>query len=178
VGKLEPHKGADLLPAAAAAAPGARLVVAGDGPLAARVARECAARGVAVSLRGERPHDEVLSLMRAADVLLFPARWEEPLSRTLLEAGSLGLPAVALATGGNADIIADGETGLLVARPAELGPALAALLADPARRARLGAAARTHVAAHFAEEVVVPRVEALYREVRATKDEGRTMGGE
>ncbi|MGN6563716.1 MAG: glycosyltransferase family 4 protein, partial [Thermomicrobiales bacterium] len=166
-GKLEPHKGADLLPDALAAAPGARLVVAGSGPLDGFVARECAARGVPVELRGELPHDEVLALMRCAAALIFPARWEEPLTRTLLEAGACGLPAVALATGGTPDIIADGETGLLAAEPADLGPLLAALLADPARRVRLGAAARTHIAAHFSEAAVVPRVEALYRRLVA-----------
>jgi glycogen(starch) synthase len=167
VGKLEPHKGADLLPAAVAAVPGARLVVAGDGLLAGAVAAGCAARGVPLELLGERPHDEVLALMRAADALIFPARWEEPLTRTLLEAGSMGLPAVALATGGTPDIISDGETGLLADTPAGLGPALAALLADPALRERMAAAAPRHIAATFAERVVVPRVEALYREVIA-----------
>jgi len=169
VGKLEPHKGADLLPAAVAAVPGARLVVAGDGPLAGEIAAGCAARGVPLELLGERPHDAVLTLMRAADVLIFPARWEEPLTRTLLEAGSVGLPAVALATGGTPDIIIDGETGLLADSPAGLGPALAALLADPARRDRMAAAAPRHIAATFAEGVVVPHVEALYREVIAEK---------
>lgn len=177
VGKLEVHKGADLLPAAMAAAPGARLIVAGDGPLAATVARGCATRGVAVEMLGERPHDEVMALMRSAGVLLFPARWEEPLTRTLLEAGMAGLPAVALATGGNADIIVDGETGVLVERPADLGPALAATLADPARCARLGAAARARVAAEFGEDVVVPRVEALYRDVVEGLKAGSPLSG-
>ncbi|MGN6813377.1 MAG: glycosyltransferase [Thermomicrobiales bacterium] len=172
VGKLEPHKGADLLPDALAAAPGARLVVAGSGPLDGFVARECAARGVPVELRGELPHDEVMALMRAADVLIFPARWEEPLTRTLLEAGACALPVVALATGGTPDIIADGETGLLATEPAGLGLRLAALLADPARRARLGAAARTRIAAHFSEAVVVPHVEALYRRLVAAVPAG------
>jgi glycogen synthase len=166
-GKLEPHKGADLLPEALAAAPGARLVVAGSGPLEGQVARKCAARGVQVELRGELPHDEVLALMRRAAALLFPARWEEPLTRTLLEAGACGLPAVALATGGTPDIITDDETGLLAAQPADLGPLLAALLADPARRARLGTAAQARIAAHFSEAVVVPRVETLYHRLVA-----------
>ncbi len=167
VGKLEAHKGADLLPAAVAAVPGTRFIVAGTGPLAEQIARECAARGVRPELLGERPNDEVIALMRAADALIFPARWEEPLTRTLLESGSVGLPAVALAVGGNPDIIRDGETGLLATTPEGLGPALASLLADPARRARMSVAAREHIAANFAEAVVVPRVEALYRELVA-----------
>jgi glycosyltransferase involved in cell wall biosynthesis len=166
VGKLEEHKGADLLPAALAAVPAARLVVAGDGPLMSEVRAECARRGVRAEFLGERPNGEVLELMRRAAVLLFPARWEEPLTRTLLEAGSMGLPAVALATGGNPDIIEDGVTGLLADEPAGLGPAIAVLLADPPRRADMGAAARARIAANFTEDVVVPRVEQLYREIR------------
>jgi glycosyltransferase involved in cell wall biosynthesis len=166
VGKLEEHKGADLLPAAMTAVPNARLVVAGDGPLLPEVRAACAGRGVRAEFLGERPNGEVLDLMRRAAVLLFPARWEEPLTRTLLEAGSMGLPAVALAVGGNADIIKDGVTGTLTSDPGALGPALVALLADPARRASMGAAARAHIAAKFTEDVVVPQVEQLYREIR------------
>ncbi len=103
--------------------------------------------------------------MRQAAVLLFPARWEEPLSRTLLEAGAAGLPVVGLATGGTPDIVVDGETGLLVQRPDGLGAALARLLDDRERRLAMGTAARERIAARFAEEVVMPRVEELYREV-------------
>ena len=166
VGKLEEHKGADLLPTALAAVPGMHLLVAGEGPLEAEVRAECARRGVRVDFLGQLPNGEVLELMRRAAALIFPARWEEPLTRTLLEAGSMGLPAVALATGGTPDIIRDGITGLLVDAPSALGPALAALLADPARRASMGVAARAHIAAHFTEQVVVPQVEALYRELQ------------
>ena len=164
VGKLEEHKGADLLPAALAAVPQARLVIAGEGPLEGAIRADCARRGVRAEFLGQRPNGEVLELMRHATALLFPARWEEPLTRTLLEAGSMGLPAVALATGGTPDIIRDGETGLLAADPADLGPALATLLADPARRARMGTAARAQIAAHFTEDVVVPQVERLYQD--------------
>ena len=141
-------------------------MVAGDGPLSSEVRAECARRDVCADFLGERPNGEVLELMRRAAVLLFPARWEEPLARTLLEAGSMGLPAVALAVGGNPDIIQDVVTGVLADDPAALGPALAALLADPTRRASMGIAARAHIAANFTEDVVVPRVEQLYREVR------------
>lgn len=164
-GKLEPHKGADLLPLAMAAIPQARLLVAGDGPLAGQIAAEAAARNLQLALLGERPHHEVLALMRQADVLLFPARWEEPLTRTLLEAGSLGLPAIALNVGGNSDIILDGQTGLLVDDPEQLGPALATLLAQPVRRAAMAVAAQQQIAGHFSEAVVIPQVEQLYREL-------------
>ncbi len=173
VGKLEGHKGADLLPAAMASVPQARLLIAGDGPLADQIARDAAARKVPIEFLGERPNAEVLALMQEADILLFPARWEEPLTRTLLEAGSMGLPAVALAVGGNADIIRDGESGVLVAEAAELGPALARLLAEPARRASMTTAAQAQIASHFSEGVVVPQVEALYRALIAQRHAGQ-----
>jgi glycosyltransferase involved in cell wall biosynthesis len=166
-GKLEPHKGADLLPDALAAAPGARLVVAGSGPLDGFVARECAARGVPVELRGELPHDEVLALKRCAAAQIFPARWEEPLTRTLLEAGACGLPAVALATGGTPDIIADGQNGRLVADMDAFAAALHELLDDPAQRARLAAGAQATARECFSAGVVAAQVEGLYAAVLA-----------
>lgn len=168
VGKLEHHKGADLLPSALASARGATLVVAGDGPLRAWIETECARRGINVELRGEVANEEVARLMRVATLLLFPARWEEPLSRTLLEAGAAGLPVIALATGGTPEIVRDGVTGLLVDRPAHLAGAVAELLGDRQRLRSYGIAARTQIAEHFSRDVVVPRMERLYRGALAT----------
>lgn len=168
VGKLEHHKGPDLLPGALASSPGATLVVAGDGPLRGRIEAECARRGINVEMHGEVANDEVARLMRVATLLLFPARWEEPLSRTLLEAGAAGLPVVALATGGTPEIVLDGLTGLLVDRPDQLAGAVAGLLEDTRRPREYGVAARARIAEHFSRDVVVPRIEAVYREALAS----------
>lgn len=167
VGKLERHKGADLLPSALAAVPGARLIVAGEGSLRAAVERDCTRLGVHVEMRGEVSNEIVGQLLRAASLLIFPARWEEPLSRTLLEAGAAGLPVVALATGGTPEIVLHDETGLLVERPEELATALAELLQDRDRLRSFGARARGHISAHFSRDAVAPRFEALYREAFA-----------
>ena len=73
----------------------------------------------------------------------------EALGMTYLEAQAAGLPVVCGDSRGGADIVADGETGLLA--PLGDAPAFAkaveALLAEPARRARLGAAAAAKAAA-------------------------------
>jgi glycosyltransferase involved in cell wall biosynthesis len=75
----------------------------------------------------------------------------------LLQYMALGLPAVASPHGVNAEIVAHGEDGLLAESPEEWEAALEQLLADPALRARLGAAARTKVAAHYSVEALFPR---------------------
>jgi glycosyltransferase involved in cell wall biosynthesis len=81
-----------------------------------------------------------------------------------------GRPVVASAVGGLADIVLDDTTGILV--PAGDATALRAgihqLLADPARRLRMGEAGRER-AASYAAGVVVPQIERVYREAIAER---------
>jgi len=165
VGKLEPNKGAELLvPALAAAKTAWPTLVLGDGKLRETLSLAAEAAGVGLNITPWLPNDEALRQMAGASGLLFPSAWPEPLSRVLLEASALGLPIVAMNTGGTPDIIRDGETGLLAAGLPAFAAAIAHLEADPALRARLGAAAREHAQATFSKEVVVPQVEAVYAE--------------
>jgi len=172
-GKLEPNKGAALLPeifrALRARAPLERLppftlVVAGAGALRQQLECEVRALGVPARFLDWAGHDEVLRLMARCDLLLFPSSWGEPLSRVLLEAACLGAPILAMPTGGTPDILCDGRTGALAATPEAFAARLAALLADPAERRRLGAGARA-AAGRFAVQTVLPRYEALYATV-------------
>jgi len=169
-GKLEPNKGAGLLPAIfqelarlAPQAPPFTLAIAGDGALRGRLEGELRALGVAATFLAWASHDEVLRLMARCDLLLFPSAWGEPLSRVLLEASALGAPILAMPTGGTPDIVRDGETGALAATPGAFAARLAALLADPGQRRRLGANARGAARDHFAVDALTPRYEALYR---------------
>ncbi len=68
-------------------------------------------------------------------------------------------------TGGTPSAIRDGEDGALEPTPAGLARRMAALLAQPARRAALGAAARRTAQQRYARDVVVRQVEALYEAV-------------
>ncbi|MEI7772740.1 MAG: glycosyltransferase family 4 protein, partial [Chloroflexales bacterium] len=167
-GKLEPNKGAGLLPAIFRqlrdlGAPPFTLVVAGDGALRAPLGRELADLGVDARFLAWAGHDEVLRLMARCDLLLFPSAWGEPLSRVLLEAASLGAPTLAMPTGGTPDIIADGVNGALEATPQAFAARLRDLLADPAEARRLGAAARAAARARYDIPAVIPRYEDLYR---------------
>jgi glycogen synthase len=172
VGKLQRNKGAHLLPEALSAARDRRgglprLLIAGNGELDSELRRELTARGIDFQiLGGWIDHDEVLRLMHQAELLLFPSAWGEPLSRVLLEALSAGACIAAINTGGTADAIVDGVSGVLVQDAEELGRAVAALLDDPERRERLRTGARQIARERFAPAVVAAEVEAVYAAAR------------
>jgi glycogen synthase len=174
-GKLEHNKGAHLLPAALLAArdSGADLpplVIAGAGELESSLRAELTTHGLAHQFAGGWvEHDEVLRLMRHAEVLLFPSAWGEPLSRVLLEASAAGACIAAIETGGTGDIIEHESSGVLARDEIELGRALADLLHDSQRRARLRAGAERVARERFAADVVAAQVEALYQTMRETK---------
>lgn len=162
VGKLEENKGARLLvPALVASGQKLPLVVLGEGSLAHTVRFDAAAAGIPLVMRGWAEREDVLRTLSRARALLFPALWPEPLSRVLLEALALGVPAAAMDTGGTGEILRDGA-GLLAASVAGLGQALGRLLTDEALRERTAACARVRARA-FAPEALVPRYEAVYR---------------
>ena len=166
-GKLDLNKGvSQLLPVVAAAALDVPLLIVGDGPERGRLEAEARASGLQVRFLGWQPHNQVLAWMRHALALVFTSHWREPLSRVLLEASAVGCPIAAMATGGTADIIVDGETGLLAGNVEELARQVSRLGSDPALRAQLGAAARRHVARTFDSCIVVSRIEAMYEQLR------------
>ena len=166
-GKLDVNKGvSQLLPAVGAAKLDVPLVVVGDGPERPQLEAEARAAGGNVRFTGWLPHAEVLAWMRDTRALVFTSHWREPLSRVLLEASAVGCPIAAVATGGTADIVVDGETGLLSRSTGELARHVARLCADAALRARLGDAARRRMERRFDTAVVVARFEALYEALR------------
>ena len=108
-------------------------------------------------------------LYRGADVFVFPTLYE-PFGNVCLEALASGLPCVFSPYSGGAEIVEDGESGLVMKSPADPGEAarLIRICMDEARAARMGAAAR-EVAARFTVEANADQTETLYREVAAEK---------
>lgn len=167
--RLEPLKGVDAviraLPDLARRFPGVVHVVAGTGDDAPRLRALAAEVGVSdrVVFAGRVEGGRKTALYRAADLFVLPNRVvgnrQEGYGLVFAEAGLQGLPAVAGRSGGVADAVADGETGLLVdgASQAAVTAAIAELLADPARRAAMAAAARTR-----AEAATWPRLRESY----------------
>jgi glycosyltransferase involved in cell wall biosynthesis len=161
VGRLEPRKGpldlARAAPAIRAGAPGARIVLVGDDPYDS--APQYVAQVRAVEGIEHVPWvADGAAVMRHFDVLVVPSH-QEPFGPVLAEALAAGTPVVATRVACLSEVVADGETGRLVApgRPDELAAAVLEVLG---RRAQMGAAARER-AQRFGADAYADRVEAI-----------------
>jgi glycosyltransferase involved in cell wall biosynthesis len=111
---------------------------------------------------------DVAACLDAVDVAIHASN-REPFGRVLLEAMAVGRPVIAPREGGPVEIVADGETGLLVPPrdPDALAAAIVALLTDRARAEAMGRAARARVAAVFDIHVHARAVEGVFDEILA-----------
>jgi glycosyltransferase involved in cell wall biosynthesis len=167
IGRLIPIKGFDVLlrafERARAELPELTLSIAGSGPLEQEL-RDAAPEGV--TLLGHV--DGVGPLLEEHAVVVVPSRGEG-FGMVALEAAERGRAAIVSDVGGLPEIVASGETGLVVP-PVDDG-ALAAtiveLASDPARVRAFGAAARARALAQFSPESAVEGVERVYRSTAA-----------
>lgn len=165
VGRLVPEKGVRVLAHAAAqlGTPNARVIFIGDGPERAALEAIRARFGLQdrVQFTGFRPHDEVPSILKRADVLVLPSLSEE-LGSVLLEAMSAGVAIVASRTGGIPSLVHHEINGLLVppGDPAELAAALDRVLTDESLAARLRSGARAQAGRDW--NAVAARVLEVY----------------
>jgi glycogen(starch) synthase len=166
VGKLEPNKAPDrLFPIMRATAVRLPLVIAGEGSLEKSLRRKAARGPLEVRFVGWVETDMALRLMRQATALVFPSRWDEPLSRVLLEALGAGAVLIVEPTGGSEEIVVQGESGLLGRNAEELAAALRRVLTEAGLASKLRQGARRRAKEHFSKDVIIPKVEELYRRV-------------
>jgi phosphatidylinositol alpha-1,6-mannosyltransferase len=178
VSRLVPRKGMDVLIDAAATLsarfPDLTVAIAGRGRDAERLAGRVAELGAPVRLLGGVSDADLPRLVAAADVfaMLCRNRWlgleQEGFGIVFLEAAAAGVAQVAGASGGAAEAVEDGVTGVLVRRPTEAGDvarAIAGLLDDPTARAAMGRAARTRAEASFDYDLLAPRLSASLGDV-------------
>jgi starch synthase len=192
-GRLNPMKGITALLASASRVlsemPGVRWVLVGeaDSRQVADDVRELFGRDPAlrerVVLLGKLPRRQVAMLFRIADVVVVPSIYE-PFGYVAIEAMAAGAPLVATDTGGLAEIVEPGRTGLLVpVHPRTAGPwevdveALARaqirLLRDPSLGRRLGEAAAERAVTRFEAAIMVEETVEAYREALAFAQEAR-----
>jgi len=153
-GRLAPEKGfADAVDAARIA--GLPLVVAGDGPERDKLVAR--ANGADVRFTGPLEPARLAELRREASAAVVPSRFAEILPLAALEAMAAGLPVVAAASGGLAEIVPD--EGLYA--PGDVG-ALAERLRALAGRAEAGERALAAVRARCSPEIVAAQLGALY----------------
>jgi glycosyltransferase involved in cell wall biosynthesis len=155
-GRLAEEKGVEEL---AVAAREMNLVVAGDGPL----------RHLLPQALGMVPHDVLEELYARAAVFVLPSR-SEGFGVVCAEAMAHGKPVVASRVGGLAELVVDGETGILVppCRPDLLRAALERLLEDPELRRRMGRAGRERMKALCNWDRVTDLTLTVYQEAVGT----------
>jgi starch synthase len=175
VGRVTRQKGLPvLLRAAAELDPAAQLVLcagqADTAELQAEVGglaqRLQATRSGVIWIPGMLAKTEVIQILSHATVFACPSLYE-PLGIVNLEAMACGTAVVASAVGGIPEVVADGETGLLVppGDEAALAAAINALIRDPARSAQLGARGRARAVADFSWAAIAAQTAALYAEI-------------
>lgn len=170
VGRAVAKKGFDDLLTALALLPPAlhwRWTHIGGGALLAGLRSQAAALGLAgrIDWQGPQAQQSVIAACRDADLFVLPAKIaadgdRDGLPNVLMEAQSQGLVCLATAVSAIPELVRDGETGTLVppGDPAALAAALARLIADPAERARLGAAGARRVRSSFGHEAGLDRI--------------------
>jgi len=170
IGRMVAEKGYPELFEALARVPGLTLACVGtrlesdhEGDIAGALARAQADPAVAARIRLLGYRTDVAALLRGADLFVLPSH-REGMPRSIIEAMMTGLPVVATRIRGAREQVVDGETGFLVPvrEPKALAEALSRLAADPALRARLGAAGRARALDLYDEAKVIARqIEAL-----------------
>ncbi len=175
VSRLVPRKGMDVLIGAAGRLAGSYpdlvVAIAGDGRELGHLQGLAAESPAAVHVLGRVSDEDRADLLGAADVFVMACRnrWlgleQEGFGIVFLEAAAAGVPQIAGDSGGAAEAVLDGVTGLVVECPEDPGAvaqALRSLLADPSRRRRMGRAARSRVQESFDNDVLASRLaEAL-----------------
>lgn len=140
------------------------LKLIGDGPLR----RDCTAlvtsaqRQQWVEFTGDS--SQVAEQMRGLDVFVLPSL-AEGISNTILEAMASSLPVIATAVGGNVELVADGQSGCLVASGdvAAMSAAIELYVDDAALRSRHGAYGRQLVESHFSLPRMLARYDQIYQ---------------
>ncbi|MFG1845129.1 glycogen synthase [Micromonospora carbonacea] len=191
VGRITKQKGLPYLLRAARELPeDTQLVLLAGAPDTAEIAAEV--EGLVAELRAKRsgvvwvaemlPKHEVIQVLTHATVFVCPSVYE-PMGIVNLEAMACETAVVATATGGIPEVVADGETGLLVpieqaadgsGTPldpqrfvADLAAAVNRVLADPAKAGELGRAGRVRAVEHFSWDAIAARTVEVYRAVGA-----------
>jgi glycosyltransferase involved in cell wall biosynthesis len=170
VGRLTAIKGLRVLIEAFLEArkvnPHIKLTLVGDGPDRELLERLSAPADDRISFRGALSQAEVAEELRNADIFVLPS-FAEGVPVVLMEAMASGLPVICTSVGGVPELVAQGESGLLVP-PGDvhsLVDAIVELSTDASARQRMGMAGRNTVLADFDADVEAARIGALFRGV-------------
>ncbi len=152
----------------ASAQPRARFLLVGDGVLRPEIERQVADMGLkeCFVFAGLAAPDAVPSLIQAMDVVVHTAAWEG-LARVIPQALAVGKPVVGFALDGTPEAIEHGVTGFLARPydPVDVAKHVLEILDDEPRRVAMGERGRTFAATNFSIDVMVERINAVYRQL-------------
>ena len=150
-----------------------RLVIVGEGPLRDEIAGILAAAGTLELAWLPGARDDIAQIMRSLDAFVLPSL-AEGISNTILEAMASGLPVVATAVGGNAELVEDGRTGIVVPPLDDdaLARALLAYASDSERGRTAGRAGRARAERLYSVDAMVAQYCALYERLIASRLSG------
>ena len=176
VSRLVPRKGFDtLIRAAAALAPSRpklRVVIGGKGRDTDRLQKLIKQTHAPVTLLGRVSNEDLPLLYASADLsaMLCRTRWagleQEGFGIVFSEAAACGVPQVAGQSGGSAEAVVDGVTGLVIDEPsnvAKVARAIDALLGDKSKLQAMGVASRERALAEFDYNVLTARLAAVLK---------------
>ena len=171
ISRLVPRKGFDTVIRAAALLRSSRprlvVAIAGGGRDRERLERLATELDAPVRFLGRVSHDDLPRLYGCGDLyaMLCRNRWagleQEGFGIVFVEAAACGVPQVAGDSGGAAEAVADGKTGIVVRDPSDhrhVADVFAELLDDPARRVQMGVAARRRAETEFSYDVLAERL--------------------
>ena len=165
-GRLTAQKSLRVALEAVAAVDGVELLIAGEGDERAAIERDIAELGLGgrVRLLGAQPRARVVELFAAVDASILSSSWEN-FPHTVVEALAAGTPVLATATGGVAEVVHEGENGLLVpvGDAGALADAIRRFFDDDELRRRLRAASAGSVADYAPDRVFTQLEETLLR---------------
>ena len=143
--------------------PFAKLVIVGDGPVRSNLTRLSKELGLDFSLMWLGERNDIPDLLRCFDIFVQTSIFEG-MSNTILEAMASSLPIIATDTGGNPEVVSNGENGILVpvGGITELSGALQRYLSDPALRYKHGSNSRRRAIDCFDLSLMAARYAEMY----------------
>jgi glycosyltransferase involved in cell wall biosynthesis len=176
VGRLSEEKGLRTLLQAWRSIPDIPLKIAGGGPLLSELQSMTSADEFRqVEILGSRPHDEILRLLNNARLLIFPSEWYEGFPMTIVEAFACGVPVLGSNIGSTAEIIEEGQNGLLFKSgdPEDLAENARIAWDQTHTLKRMGAGARKIYENQYTAEENYRTLISIYKRAQEIHDEGQ-----
>jgi glycosyltransferase involved in cell wall biosynthesis len=155
--------------------PAVHFLIVGDGP--GRVSIEAMVRDAGlqgrITMTGYR--QDIERILAASNVVALTSDRFEGVPQSLSQAMAMGLPVVAAPVGSIAELVLDGETGLMATcgDAASFADAIGRLLDDPGLRQRIGEAARRHILESYTDDIMIDRTTTFYHQLLQLREAQR-----